>query len=360
MRKICFVIPTHPSYMMGGAQYQAELIVGELMKQKNKYEVHYITQRAAKNITTPYKLYVLNGKVGKRLGQFSNFYALYRLLKKINPDVIYQRIAGGYTGLCAYYCKKHHKKMIFHIAHDLDVDLHEEKKRRKINSIDRWCKNYGVRNGDVVIAQTANQACLFQKSFKRAVDYQIYNFHFPPNETPTLKKRDFYKIVWVANLKTLKRPELYIKLANLFKANTKFRFVMIGKPAGEKDYQNKMQDLIREAPSLQYLGELPLEEVNKHLLDADIFVNTSFAEGFSNSFIQSWMRGVPVYSLNTNPDFIFDTYPCLGKCFENNFDNLVEAIKVFSGIDLNTFNNIQRLGEELFSITNTKKIIDLF
>jgi len=345
---------------MGGAQYQVQLLIEELLKHGGQYNIHYITQRAAKNAKVPYQLHLLNGKIGKRFGQVFNFISLFFLLKKINPDTVYQRIAGGYTGLCAYYCKRHSKKMIFHIAHDLDVDLPEEKRRRKINAVDSWFKNYGISNSDIVIAQTTNQKALFKKYFHRNVDYQIYNFHFPPIEAPVLKVKKIYTIVWVANLKVMKRPELFIKLAAMFKDNSKFKFIMIGKLTGDNEYYQQMEAMISGAPSLTYMGERSIEQVNQQLSEADIFVNTSVFEGFSNSFIQSWMRGVPVYSLNANPDYIFDNHPCLGKCFQDNFAELAEAIRQYKGVNPDTYNQIKLIGQELFSIANAEKIISLF
>ena len=72
------------------------------------------------------------------------------------------------------------------------------------------------------------------------------------------------------------------------------------------------------------------------------------------------MRGVPVYSLNANPDYLFDKYPVLGKCFNNNFEALKEAVRNFKKIPKETFEEIQLLAADLFSILNCKKIIGLF
>ena len=53
------------------------------------------------------------------------------------------------------------------------------------------------------------------------------------------------------------------------------------------------------------MGPLSIEEVNEILAKVHIFVNTSLSEGFANTFIQAWMREVPVVSLHVNPDNVF-------------------------------------------------------
>ena len=61
---------------------------------------------------------------------------------------------------------------------------------------------------------------------------------------------------------------------------------------------------IKVDSNLQYLGEVSQDEVNRRLREGHILVNTSRYEGFSNTFVQAWMRRVPVVSLTVDPDNI--------------------------------------------------------
>ena len=112
--------------------------------------------------------------------------------------------------------------------------------------------------------------------------------------------------------------------------------------------------------NLEYLGERSLEEVNEVLARAHIFVNTGTYKGFPNTFIQAWMRKVPVVSLNINPDNIIDrnrigffskTYNRMAK----DVARLIQDSKLQHDMGERT----QTFAFDNFSIRNAEKIIHM-
>jgi len=58
---------------------------------------------------------------------------------------------------------------------------------------------------------------------------------------------------------------------------------------------------------------------------AGLFVNTSTAEGFPNSYIQSWVCGTPVAALNVDPDGLIADHDA--GVSPTTFDSLVERVE---------------------------------
>jgi hypothetical protein len=47
---------------------------------------------------------------------------------------------------------------------------------------------------------------------------------------------------------------------------------------------------------VEFVGHVPFRDVGKHFDHASALVNTSPTEGFPNTFLQAWIRGVPTLS----------------------------------------------------------------
>jgi glycosyltransferase involved in cell wall biosynthesis len=136
----------------------------------------------------------------------------------------------------------------------------------------------------------------------------VHNFH-PVPARPSDRNDDLQRklrVIWVANFKGWKHPEVFVSLAEANKQNDDVEFVMIGMPGHDRHFA-ALHERIARLENLRYLGELSIEAVDDQIAASDIFVNTSDAEGFPNTFVQAWMCGVPVVSCHVDPD------QCLSK-----------------------------------------------
>ena len=305
-KRIVFLTEHHWDVEFGGAEYQIKLLIDHI---KDLYDLYYM----AHNTTfIESKIKLINISHIKLLNKFGNSFFLdalniYKMLKKINPDIIYQRVLNGYTGIAAYYANKYNKKMIWHVSSYNDVKPWEFNLKKQIifDYIDRKIAEYGIKNCSKIIGQTEGQGRLLRKHYARNCDAIVPNFH--PYASCEIKKENPVKVLWVANFKPMKHPEIFIEVAKHFEGLNNVRFYMIGR-RGSKKHETQIEEKIANIKNLEHLGERALEEVNELFCHAHIFVNTSDFEGFPNTFIQAWMRRVPVVSLNVDPDNILKKY----------------------------------------------------
>lgn len=309
--RICFVLPSHWSQTMGGAEYQVKLIVEALVETGN-FEIHYLCRNADfKQIEEGYSLHSVGSTNPlSKYAKFTDSKNLLQTLQSIDPDVVYQRNGGAYTGICAYYSKKNNKSFFWHLAHEKDIsriNLFQSYNPAKI--IDKLMLVYGIKNAKKIIAQSDEQVAMLDANFGKNADTVIPNFHPIPISKQKLSSPEF-QILWVANFNPHKQPHLALELARRLESGPKIEITMVGRaPAG---YSALVEDISKQK-NIDYRGSLPIDEVNELFQTADIFINTSSKEGFPNSFIQAWMREVPVVSLRVNPDGVL-TRESIGFC----------------------------------------------
>lgn len=324
MIKVCFLVGYYP-INRGGSEYQAYLLANEL---KKDYSIFFISIGHEDNSfheNEGFKIYTL------RSPQFFHIKPLYFLLKpKINkilkyelPDFIYQRVGYSITGIAAMYCKSNNCKLIWHIAHKNNVEPIIPSLRYffSFNRIEKKYLEYGIKHADYIIAQAEYQKYLLKKNYNRNCKQVVPNFHPLPDgfreKTPPIK------IVWIANIKPNKQPEVFLNLANRFANKDGIKFIMIGRQKNN-DWDKLIEAQFAHLKNLEYMGELQIDDVNEVLSTAHIFINTSLSEGFPNTFIQSWLRKVPVISLHIDPDNILRDRR-LGFCSKT-FENMVKDL----------------------------------
>ncbi len=217
--------------------------------------------------------------------------------------------------------------MIWHVASDADVSPRSTVfyGRNVVQYyMEKRCITYGIRHADSIVVQTEHQADQLARYYGRKADAIVPNFHPEPSEA--IDKVGPLSVVWVANLKPLKQPEVFVRLAARLSDLTGVRFVIVGAmQGGPKVWREQLLRDIQSATNLDYVGPKTQREVNELLARAHVLVNTSVAEGYPNTFIQAWQREVPVVSLTVNPDGVLDRQ-AVGICAGSE-QRLEEAVR---------------------------------
>lgn len=236
-------------------------------------------------------------------------------LRKADADVYYQSCAGMVTGVTAWYAHRHSRKFVFRIAHDSDCIPGQQ-----IIPYwrDRKLYEYGLKQADLIAAQSSLQAELLQSNY--GLDSIEINMAVEPPADGGID-RDI-DILWVNNFRAFKKPERFLELA---RALPDLRMVMIGGPCpGEEAFFEDMRRRAETLPNLQMTGFVPYHEVNTYYSRARVFVNTSDIEGFPNSYLQSWVRGTPVVAF-FDPDGLIARKGLGHKA--NNLEDMASAIR---------------------------------
>jgi glycosyltransferase involved in cell wall biosynthesis len=304
--RLCIVTPHHPSGSGGGAEFQIQCLL-EAMIPSGRYDISYVARSADPGFRPAGYRVVRIGERGRqpRFGYSMDAVPLYRALRSLRPQVIYQRVACGYSGICTYYARRNRVRMIWHVAHDTDITRKAlDRSRNPVRPIVEGASiGYTIRNVRHIVTQTESQRRLLEVTHHRQADGVVPNFHPEPHEA--LEKSGAPTVVWVANFKPWKRPELFLDLAASLRDLGDARFVMVGAAAGgsgSRTWNDALMQRLQSQHNVEYLGPQPQEAINRLLARAHVFVNTSVSEGFPNTFIQAWMRCVPVVSLNVDPD----------------------------------------------------------
>ena len=328
--RVAIVIPAHWTWRMGGSQQQAMLLI-ERLAMRHDVSIRYFAARTGDRSNFDDHELVSVAVVDKlhRYGFFWDYFKLSEELGRFDPDVIYQRVGCAFTGIAARFARRRGIPLVWHIASDsscLPSGPIWPKVRRPHSLIESWLAGHGPRFADLIVAQTSNQADLLHSNHRRKPDYIIPNFQ--PVPPATNKSSVQMQICWIANLKELKRPELFVRLAEILSDQADCRFIMVGAPYGVAAQQNKFEARVRRCANLDYLGQLNTRQVGEILAKTHIAVNTSRWEGFSNVFIEAWLNSAPVLTLGIDPDGVFQTEE-LGYCCAS-VEEMAQRIREFA------------------------------
>lgn len=330
--RLCFVgldnlpvlAPEFGHHRIGGAQLQQSLLAKAFVRRG--FEVSMVVgdygqeDGAAWSGVRTFKAYRPHEGIPVVRFLHPRWTKLRAALRRANADIYYVSCASAQVGQVAMWAARNGRRMIFRVASDVDCDP-----QRLLIAYwrDRKLYEYGLRRAAAILTQSVKQQELMHRNYGLESIVTASLVDAAEGELP-FAERDV-SLLWVSNIQQLKRPDVFVELAQRLHPSTAS---MVGgaQPAALGLYQ-RISARAAQVASLTFHGQLPYRATNCLFDRARVFVNSSETEGFPNTFLQAWVRGVPVVSF-LDPDGVIRREG-LG-CAVGNLEEMVGAAQRLS------------------------------
>jgi len=242
----------------------------------------------------------------------------WRLVSRVDANIYLQMGVGWQNGLIAWVARRRGQKFVLWMASRTDP-LCDDPKHSRLSVHERCMARYGLKNADVVVAQTIEQQQLLWEHHGRSSVLVRSIWHVAEGYDPPARP---WNVLWAARVLALKRPNLFLDVAQ---ALPSIRFVMAGVPAeGNQGLYDEVKARAESMPNVDFLGFVPFREIDKYYAQAAAYLCTSTIEGFPNTFLQAWSHGRPVVS-TFDPDEVICQHNLGFHC--QGIDELVSAVR---------------------------------
>lgn len=271
----------------------------------------------AKRLWTRFKVQVLGGEPPVDTRHFAAWAAA-------DADIYGIFGVSDLAATLAVFCRRHGKKMVLFLS--TDTDLSPGYRARSFQTNDYGSRaawnHHALMSADLIVAQTRRQQALLAERFARQalvvpspIDLRISATQMTG---PAGGLQNY--VLWIGKSDTVKQPDLLVGIA---RACPELKFVMV---------LNNTDAGIFEAIRASAPANLSLIESFKPAEADDLFsralvlVNTSRFEGFPNTYLQAGKHGIPVLSLNADPDGMLEEPRC-GVCAHGSLPALTTALQ---------------------------------
>jgi len=293
-KTIIIITGEHPYKCTGGSEMQAYLIAKGLSAyyRKTIFCTVFSKETCIEFETDNFvHLSLKNGFLPWKILRFLIF------MRELKPDVFYVRCLYSFWWL-KLVSKWYKKPIIYHLSSDGQTFYKKLDHNSLLSSLFHNFYVWTIQFSSKIIAQTKVQAELYKKTFNILPNI-VYNAQ-PIVTNGVQKNYSKIYIIWIG--KGFKNPEKFTALAINMRNSELFEFIIAGIFTARQI--SSFEDIQKYTTNFRYLGEISRTEVFRQLDNAHVLINTSLMEGFPNTFIEAWLRGVIVISDKINPDNI--------------------------------------------------------
>jgi glycosyltransferase involved in cell wall biosynthesis len=309
----------------GGAERQMMLLARALAERGHRVAHIVYPPRDPVELPYPVELVPRGAYSGKKsiFGPILEVMTIWRAFRAADARVLVVRTASPVVGIAAVYCKLSRRRLIFSSSNVSDFTL-----ERMSGRVGRSLYRLGLRVAAAIVVQSDEQAALAKEvigSLRRV--RRIPSFAEPAPVTDHRPTGDAF--LWFGRLVGYKQPMRYIELAMKI---PEARFIMI--PVITSAAPEEVAELRTAAdgvPNLELLDPVPHAELAALIESAVAVVNTSVLEGMPNAFLEAWARGIPVLTLQFDPDEVVRREG-LGISAQGSWERFVEgALELWEG-----------------------------
>ena len=278
--------------------------------------------------------------------------SLYKAIKKYNPDYIIQVSASMYTGMLMIVSKMLGIPFIHRIASDVHID---ERLNTLIDKREIFLYKIGLKYSDFILVQNTYQYTKLIEKFPKKNIFIIHNpFALETNASDILPRVKREYISWVGHFRYIKNLPVLVTIARKL-PNINFKIAGVEYPNLDDVTKEAILNL-KELKNVEFVGYIKRDEISLFLSKSIALLNTSFTEGFSNTFLEAWALGVPVVtSKKVDPDEI--VYKLNLGNVADNFDQLQCSLKLIIDLDEDEYNKLALRCYEYVKENHNPKIL---
>jgi len=239
-----------------------------------------------------FEVHILNRKFA--IKNISNIWNLYKLIKKINPDIVHTAAAeANFHGIIA--AKLAGVKTI--VGEEVGIPNHSSMAKKIFRIV------YKLADKVVGVSLSVKNHLVNINEIPEIKGAVIYNPVSIPIKFPKTQS-DSFEIVYVGRLEVVKNIEGLIKaFANSNNSNAHLTIVGDGR---ERNNLEALTKELRLESKITFTGFS--SEPSKFLSNADLFVLSSFSEGFGIAAAEAMFLKIPVLCSNVGgiPEFVKD------------------------------------------------------